>query len=56
MLENRIARTDARLAAIQDHMVTKADVASLKLWILGGVLSAAVAGAVIAVATVKALS
>ena len=53
-LEVQVARVDERVAAMQENMAKKNDVTSLKVWILGGVLSAIIVAAVIAAAVVKA--
>lgn len=53
-LEIHVARIDERVAAIQESMASKNDIASLKVWILGGVLSAIAVAAGIAVTIVKA--
>lgn len=53
-LEIHVARIDERVAAIQENMASKNDIASLRVWILGGVLSAIVIAAGIAATIVKA--
>ena len=52
-LEVQIARIDERVKAIQENMAQKNDVISLKVWILGGVLSAIIVGAGIAATVSK---
>ena len=53
-LEIQVARIDERGAAMQENMAKKNDVTGLKVWILGGVLSAIIIAAIIAATVVKA--
>ena len=53
LLETQVARIDERVSGIQEHMATKNDITGLKVWILGGVLSAIVIAAGIAAAVVR---
>ncbi len=52
-LEIQVTRIDERLRGIQENMAKKDDISKLKIWILGGVLGAILAGASIAAAVVK---
>ena len=53
-LEIQIARIDERVASMQENMAKKNDVTALKVWILGGVLSAIAVAAAVSAAVVKA--
>ena len=54
-MEVDLARIDERVRSIRENMAVKHDVASLKVWILGGTLSATLVAAGIALAVVKLL-
>ena len=54
-LEVDVARIDERVKSIRENMAVKNDITSLKVWILGGVLSAILVAAGIALAVVKLL-
>ena len=53
-LETTVARLDERMESVQQHGATKNDISTLKIWILGGVLSALVAGFVLAGTAIRA--
>ena len=52
-LEVQVVRIDERVANMQENMAKKNDVTGLKVWILGGVLSAVGVAAAISAAVVK---
>ena len=53
-LEIQVARIDERVAAMQENMAKKNDVTSLKVWILGGLLSGVFLGAATGATIAKA--
>ena len=50
-----LARIDERVKSIRENMAVKDDITSLKVWILGGALSAMLVAAGIALAVARLL-
>ena len=53
-VEIRLARAEEKIDSIKENMATKTDISNLKVWILGGILSAIGVAAAIATIIVKA--
>ncbi|MCY4041825.1 MAG: hypothetical protein OXF72_11310 [Gammaproteobacteria bacterium] len=53
-VRERLARLEENIKGVREQMATKKDISDLKVWILGGVLSAIMVAAGIATLIVKA--
>lgn len=53
-VRERLARLEEKVDGMKENMATKTDIANLKNWILGGLLSAIVIGSAAAATIVKA--
>lgn len=54
-LEVQMAKIRVRTEHIEKNMATKTDISNIKVWVLGGVLSALAAGVGIAIVVAKAV-